>query len=46
MIFILFSHFVEEGMMHEDALGKGLMDRRVNRARIKYICDPGAQKQS
>ncbi len=27
MIFILVSHFVEEGMMHEDALGKGLKDR-------------------
>ncbi len=30
--------------MHKDALGKGLMDRRVNRALIKYICVSGAQK--
>ncbi|KAI2647286.1 Ribonuclease H1 [Labeo rohita] len=37
----LFSHLGEEGIRHEYILGKGLMDRQIYTALIRYINDSG-----
>ncbi len=37
VVYILFSHFGEERITHEDILVKGLMDRPVYNALIIYL---------